>query len=162
MEGTLNEDAGGTHRSCLKVLNKQGVCKEELMPYDVSKFKVAPSQEATRDALNYRISSYASVKNLTEIKKALAEKSLPVLLGMTVFESFEDENLFVNYVMPMPKKGEQNLGGHSVLCVGFDDSKKVLICRNSWGEDWCDEGYFYMPYSYVTPRYTFDYWMMMI
>lgn len=160
MEGTINEDAGGTHRSCLKVLNKQGVCKEELMPYDTSKFKVAPSQEAIRDALNYRISSYASVKNLTEIKKALAEKSLPVLLGMEVYESFEDDSLFVDNVMPMPKKCEKKLGGHSVLVCGFSDEKKVLICRNSWG-DWEDKGYFYLSYDYVK-AYTFDYWVCSI
>jgi C1A family cysteine protease len=140
------------------VLNKQGVCRESLMPYDTSKFKVAPSQEALRDALNYRISSYAAVKNLTEIKKTLAEKSLPVLLGMNVFESFENDSLYTDYIMPMPKRGEQKLGGHSVLVVGYDDNKQVLICRNSWG-DWQDHGYFYMPYPYVS-KYTWDYWMI--
>lgn len=55
----------------------------------------------------------------------------------------------------MPLSTEQNLGGHSVLIVGYVDADSYLIVRNSWG----DKGYFYMPYEYVT-SHTFDYWIM--
>jgi C1A family cysteine protease len=53
-------------------------------------------------------------------------------------------------IMPMPQQSEKLMGGHAVLCVGYDDAKKVFIIRNSWGDQWGDKGYFYMPYSYAT------------
>jgi C1A family cysteine protease len=52
--------------------------------------------------------------------------------------------------MPMPKPTESVLGGHAVLCVGYDDARQMFIVRNSWGEGWGDKGYFYMPYAYMT------------
>ncbi|HBN08566.1 MAG TPA: hypothetical protein DD435_07915 [Cyanobacteria bacterium UBA8530] len=58
-------------------------------------------------------------------------------------------------IMPMPKPSEQVFGGHAVLAVGYDDAKKVLIVRNSWGSGWGDKGYFYMPYDNM--KYNHDF-----
>jgi C1A family cysteine protease len=61
--------------------------------------------------------------------------------------------------VPMPKKTEKMLGGHAVLAVGYDDTKKVFIVRNSWGSGWGDKGHFYMPYSYITNQdLAADFW----
>lgn len=49
----------------------------------------------------------------------------------------------------MPRDGEQVLGGHAVVAVGYDDDDRVFISRNSWGDGWGDAGYFYMPYAYL-------------
>jgi C1A family cysteine protease len=58
----------------------------------------------------------------------------------------------------MPTPGDQKLGGHAVLIVGYDDTKKCLIVRNSWGENWGDKGYFYLPYQFVINGFAFDFW----
>eukprot|EP01034_Spumella_vulgaris_P041037 gene41037-50776_t len=39
---------------------------------------------------------------------------------------------------------------HAVCMVGYDESRRVWIMRNSWGPDWGDHGYFYLPYEYLT------------
>ena len=39
--------------------------------------------------------------------------------------------------------------GHSMCAVGYSDSEKVFIIRNSWGPDWGLAGYFTMPYPYL-------------
>jgi C1A family cysteine protease len=36
----------------------------------------------------------------------------------------------------MPKSSENCLGGHAVLVVGYDDTKKTWLMRNSWGDGW--------------------------
>ena len=36
------------------------------------------------------------------------------------------------------------------MAVGYDDSKTAFIVRNSWGVNWGLNGYFYMPYAYIT------------
>ena len=39
-------------------------------------------------------------------------------------------------------------GGHATCCVGYDDDKQILILKNSWGTDFGDQGYLYMPYKF--------------
>ena len=158
IEGTVNEDSGATNRDNVKSINKNGICEETLMPYDISKFTIPPKEEAIINAKQYTISSYVALNDLSDIKQALA-LSKPVILGMDVFESFEGSKIAKTGKMPMPLPTEQNLGGHSVLVVGYVDEGSYLIVRNSWGSDWGDQGYFYMPYEYLT-KYTFDYWIM--
>jgi len=49
----------------------------------------------------------------------------------------------------MPKPGEEMIGGHAVLAVGYDDKTQRFIVRNSWGTTWGIKGYFTMPYPYL-------------
>ena len=61
--------------------------------------------------------------------------------------------------MVMPQANDQQLGGHAVTAVGYDDFKECFIVRNSWGEGWGDKGYFYMPYQYIShPMLAQDFW----
>ena len=59
----------------------------------------------------------------------------------------------------MPAASEQVLGGHAVVAVGYDDSQQRFIIRNSWGTGWGQQGYFTMPYAYLTERnLSSDFW----
>jgi C1A family cysteine protease len=49
----------------------------------------------------------------------------------------------------MPGLHEAVLGGHAVLCVGYDDATQRFIVRNSWGSNWGQAGYFTIPYAYL-------------
>lgn len=61
--------------------------------------------------------------------------------------------------MPMATPKDKPLGGHAACAVGYDDSKEVFMVRNSWSRKWGDEGYFYMPYKFIThPRLAQDFW----
>merc|ERR1712159_888851 len=44
------------------------------------------------------------------------------------------------------------MGGHAVLCCGYDDEKEMFIVRNSWGADWGMDGYFLMPYAFMLDK----------
>ena len=37
-----------------------------------------------------------------------------------------------------------------MLAVGYDDATQCFTFRNSWGVKVGDNGYFYMPYAYLT------------
>jgi PKD repeat protein len=39
------------------------------------------------------------------------------------------------------------LGGHAVIIVGYDEDEEYLICKNSWGTSWGEEGYFRIPHG---------------
>ncbi len=38
-------------------------------------------------------------------------------------------------------------GGHCVCCVGYNDSQGYWICKNSWGNSWGNNGYFFIAYG---------------
>ena len=81
------------------------------------------------------------------IKHALANK-IPVVFGMSIYESFMSEATTTTGVVSMPKNTEVLIGGHAMMLVGYDKSN--FIVRNSWGDKWGDSGYCYVPYDYLT------------
>lgn len=162
LEGTINEDSGATIRDGMKVLKKIGVCPEDDMPYDVTKFTEPPSPHAEAHAREYRVASYYRLRSIRDIRQCLNE-GYPIVIGIMVYESFESQRVADTGVVPLPKRHEQELGGHAVLVAGYDLSNKYgtgsyLIVRNSWGEGWGDKGYCYLPFSFVTYGYAFDFW----
>jgi hypothetical protein len=44
--------------------------------------------------------------------------------------------------------GEVQTGQHSILLVGYDDKPRQFTLLNSWGPQWGDKGYGYLPYEY--------------
>lgn len=149
IEHSVDQDAGAEIRDGLKVVAKLGGPPETDWTYDEAKFADKPPDQAYKDGLQHRAIKYKRVRqNERQIKASLAE-GVPVSVGFTVYESFESDEVAKTGKVPMPGSNEQILGGHAVLVVGYDDSQGVWICRNSWGENWGDKGYFYMPYAYL-------------
>jgi C1A family cysteine protease len=142
---TINEDSGAFIRDGMKVMNQIGCCGESFFPYDPHTFTNTPSKDAEENAGLHKISEYHRVMTLHDLKSALAQGK-PVVFGMDVYASFESEEVAHTGYVPMPQPGEQNLGGHAVLAVGYKDG--YIIVRNSWGEAWGDKGYFYLPEAY--------------
>jgi len=86
---------------------------------------------------------------------------LPFVFGFAVYESFETEEVAKTGVMTMPTEKDNILGGHAVMAVGYDNDREVFIIRNSWGVNWGDQGYFYMPYEYMTNKnLCSDFWVV--
>jgi len=159
LEGTIKSDAGANIRDGIKVIASTGTASEILWPYDITKFTKAPPTKYYTAAKLHTSITYKSVLNdLPTIKASLAEL-FPIVFGFTVYASFESDAVATTGIMPMPKKGEQVLGGHCVAMVGYDDSKQVIICRNSWGADWGMAGYFTMPYAFLAKNCS-DLWQV--
>jgi C1A family cysteine protease len=158
IEHSVKSDSGAMIRDGIKTLAKQGVCSEKKWPYIISKFTVKPSAACYKEALKYQIISYHRIMTLDEMRACLAEK-FPFVFGFTVYESFESQEVAQTGIVNMPNSGERQVGGHAVLAVGYDDSKKRFIVRNSWGEEWGMKGYFTIPYDYVADRnLSDDFW----
>lgn len=163
LDGTTNYDAGSTIRATIKSLAKYGAAQEILWPYNIDRFKVKPGVRVYSDGRKNLVTQYLSVPQTEAgIKTSLAQ-GFPVVFGFSVYESFETTEVSETGIVNMPSVEESLLGGHAVLIVGYDDSKKQFIVRNSWGEGWGDKGYFYMPYQYVlTHELSGDFWTIRV
>jgi C1A family cysteine protease len=150
MEGTVDSDSGAQIRDGIKSVSKQGDCPETEWPYDISKFKTKPPAKCYKDALKYKVVLYQRlIQNLNQMKGCLAS-GYPFVFGFSVYESFEGPQVAKTGVVPMPAQGEQQLGGHAVMAVGYDDASQRFNVRNSWGTGWGIKGYFTIPYAYLT------------
>ncbi len=159
IEGTVNSDSGAQIRDGIKVVAKQGVPPETDWPYDITKFADKPSQKAYQDALQDKAVSYSRLtQTLSQMKGCLAS-GYPFVFGFTVYDSFESQQVAQTGIVQLPAAGESVIGGHAVLAVGYDDSQHRFIVRNSWGNGWGMQGYFTMPYAYLTDRgLASDFW----
>jgi len=149
LEDAIDEDGGAALRDGIKVIAKYGVCDEALCPYDVKKFKRKPSEAAYADALRHKALEYHSVDQTEESITHCLAWNRPVVFGIMIFESFESNEVAASGVVEMPREGEQCLGGHAVLMVGYNMHKRMFLVRNSWGPNWGAEGYFWIPFDYV-------------
>jgi C1A family cysteine protease len=159
MEGTVNSDSGAQIRDGIRSVSKQGSCPETEWPYDISKFQTKPAANCYKDALQDKAVIYKRmVQSLSQLKGCLAS-GYPFVCGFSVYESFESQQVAKTGIVPMPQPSEQLLGGHAVLAVGYDDSQQRFMVRNSWGPAWGMEGYFTMPYAYLTDNnLSDDFW----
>lgn len=161
IEGSTYSDSGAMLRDGCKTLVTEGVCPENLWPYDLSQFAIAPPQTAYDEAESNTLTAYHRVDNgsLDALLGALTDG--PVVGGFSVYESFESARVAKTGVANLPGPTERLVGGHAVLVVGFDQATSRFMVRNSWGEDWGMGGYFTIPFEYFTnPDLAADFWLL--
>jgi C1A family cysteine protease len=163
IEHTVASDSGAQIRDGIKSIAKQGDCPETEWPYVIAKFKSKPPGSCYTDALKYKAVSYQRLTPaLSQLKGCLAS-GYPFVFGFTVYESFESAQVAKTGHASLPKSGEASIGGHAVMCVGYDDVKQWFIVRNSWGPKWGLKGYFTLPYPYlISANLASDFWTIRV
>lgn len=157
IEGGVIEDLGVYEiRNALKGVKDYGICKEELWPYNPDKVNVKPTDECYLEGKNRSLTSYTSLSTITEMLEVLT-LGKPIVIGMDVYLSFMyiDKNAAV---VSMPNQGDAYIGGHSVDIVGYNLNNLWFIAKNSFGSEWGDKGYCYIPFTYVD-HYVFEKWI---
>ena len=159
IEGTVRTDAGAQIRDGIKSVATLGVASEKDWPYTIDKFATKPPAAVFGSAKRHVVQLYQRlIQELATLKGCLAS-GYPFVFGFTCYESFEGEAVAKSGLLPMPASGEKMVGGHAVLCVGYDDETRTFLVRNSWGSTWGLKGYFRIPYAYLTDhRLASDLW----
>lgn len=162
IEDCTSSDAGAEIRDNIKAAAKLGIAREELWPYEIHRFAERPPPVVYENALNYQAIEFQRVPvNTAAIKQVLAD-GFPVVIGVSLYDSFEGLEVERTGVVPMPDLDVEGLaGGHCMLVVGFGQLEGYFTVRNSWGADWGASGDCYMPYSYLgSISYGSDYWVV--
>lgn len=170
-------DTGAHLRTTMEALVLFGTPTEEYYPYNITVFDNEPGAFCYSFAQNFQAISYLTLDPLGAAKKDVLSNiknflasGFPSMFGFTVYGSISQANS--NGKIPYPSSKEKNLGGHAIMAVGYDDNmviknainnsetKGALIIRNSWGTDWGDGGYGYLPYEYVLSGLAIDWWTL--
>lgn len=158
-DGGVNNDSGSRFKPSIDALIKYGIALESVWPYNDQVYSKKPSDEAYADAAGRKLVSAMNVNSkVSDIKSALVD-NCPVAASFTLTKSFFEFGRAGGYI-PMPgdeeiasvieQESEEDLHScHAMVIVGFSDDLQMFIVRNSWGTDWGDNGYCYIPYSYV-------------
>jgi C1A family cysteine protease len=172
-------DTGAFLRNTMGALILFGVPPEEYWPYVIAEFDKEPSAFCYAFAQNFQAITYYRLDPpgttndliLKRIKTNLAG-GLPSMFGFTVYSSYKQAATTGR--IPYPTKGDQIVGGHAVMAVGYDDGMKIknanpgakdttgaLLIRNSWGTGWGSSGYGWLPYEYVLKGDAVDWWSLL-
>ncbi len=165
-------DQGAYLRTTMKAMVLFGVPPEEHWLYKIAEFEVEPPAFLYAFAQSYQAETYyrldplgVSRKQLLDsIKEGLAA-GLPSMFGFTVYSSIPSIGAGTGDI-PFPQPGDRVLGGHAIVAVGYDDAKEIgsekgaLLIRNSWGEDWGEAGYGWLPYAYIEQGLAVDFWSL--
>lgn len=147
----VNEDSGAYIRDGIKAIRTTGAAAESVWPYIPSKFSTKPSAAAYADAAGRTFKSYQRITSLPRMLQCLAA-GFPFVFGFAVYDDFMSDRVARTGTANLPKPGEQMLGGHAVLAVGYSQQSRRFICRNSWGASWGRRGYFSLPFDYLADR----------
>lgn len=94
-----------------------------------------------RIAAYYRIDSGAAMAG--EIRQALATFHVPLVLSIAWYRSWFHPR--PDGTLPAP---DTQVGGHAIVVCGWR-ADGALLLANSWGTDWGEQGYCWLPAAYL-------------
>ena len=156
-----NIDCGVTLQITLSCLKTQGVCKNDLWPYEPYKYCEKPPEECFEDAQLQTIKKYTSIPIHTYSFKQVLSQGIPVIVAFHIYSSYYNQAKITGDV-EYPESHEFLVApSHSVILVGYNDESQRFIFRNSSGIKWGKEGYGSIPYEYLAnPRLCLEAYMI--
>lgn len=150
---------GGNFFEQLEVLGKHGVCHESLYVYDADVPGAKPSEQADNDAKEHRVIAAKQIplinesdksetlkRNHTILTSALTE-GYPIGISLKIYDNLGKDGAFILHPDDSPNAKED--GWHAMVIVGYSEENNFYIVRNSWGTDFGENGYCYIPFAYI-------------
>jgi C1A family cysteine protease len=120
--------------------SKSGLGTEASFPYtDKDQDCSGLSADWKNQAL--RITGWHALNSHNDMEDWLSTRG-PLVTAMTVYDDFFSYNSGVYHYV----SGAQQ-GGHCICAVGYDDNNEFWICKNSWGTQWGEGGFFRIAYG---------------
>lgn len=144
-------DEGATFRSVIDAISQYGICNEDDCPYstDMEVVKAEPSEDAFQKAQNHKIVEAKMVEvNHKSITSALTQ-GYPVAISLKLYNSFGSGYEGYELLPPQEEIDAGEYMNHAMVVCGYSEEDRIYIVRNSWGKRFGDNGYCYIPFSYI-------------
>ena len=157
-----NKKDGYSDRDLIAGIKKFGICREDLMPYN-EHLVGNPSKEAKADADKRRSISVTWFQDYGESvkKKGFTGETIKAICGaladgdpVTAALKWPTTVKLDSYATMGTKKNSSPSKGHMVVLVGYEIDPNQpgggrCQIRNSWGEDWGENGYAWVTFDYL-------------
>lgn len=142
-----NRDDGAFMSDGIESLKTYGLCEEKYWSYLIENVFKEPTKEAYENGKKNYVLEAFNISNDIKIIKSWLIKNEPIAVAIALYSNFINSK---SGIIGLPQDIDKFVGGHAVIICGFDDNNKRFILRNSWGSYWGDNGYFYLPYDYIS------------
>ena len=123
-------------------MKKNGVADPGCWPYETGNLPYKPT--ADRSGRTVRLTDYVTLNDVAD-QKTWIDNNGPLSACFTCYNDFFAYG---------PNSGVYHCntasgvaGGHCIVIVGYDDTKKAWLIRNSWGTGWGMQGYCWFAYG---------------
>jgi hypothetical protein len=138
--------------SCLIAINHRKICDEIYCPYTLENIVKQPPILADQQASLYTLNiKYNKLDNHINLIKHELYKKHPVVLGIILYSNWNDSP---NGLINLPTLNDTIVGSHTILLVGYDNSKRYFIFQNSFGSKWGTDGFGFIEYEYISNTLT--------
>jgi C1A family cysteine protease len=129
---------GGYDYKAAKYIKDTGIPRESCYPYTVNDAPCNPCAGWKSQVVKIKSWNYVPT-SINGIETAL--QSGPVTTYMQVWSDFYYYHSGI-YKKTASATTDPNNNGHLVAIVGYNHPNKYWICKNSWGTDWGENGFF--------------------
>ena len=153
-QGSFPQDVGSDGVTLCNTMIANGCCELADYPYIAGQITM-PTSTQDANAAKYRMGAYHGLTGSAVALSVIGDQvPWPVEIGFTVYSSFESDAMASTGIYNPNPSNESVLGGHEVLCVGYDvgaaatirpaGCPPALLIQNSWSASWGLSGFFWM------------------
>lgn len=174
------EDKGAYNRTTFQALTFFGVPPEQYWPFNTELVNAEPNAFCYSFATTYQAVAYyrydppgRSKADVLQLIKSQLFAQLPAMFGFQVHNSISQAFKDGKIPFPGPINSDPLAGGHAIVAVGYDDQMQItntatdetttgaILIRNSWGNQWGENGYGWLPYKYILSGIATDWWSLL-
>lgn len=139
--------SGGWYGGVFEYLQKNSPIEEKYIPYKNTNGSCKKAVSTKYKVYDWGyVGKPGTIPSVKEMKEAISKYG-PLAAAVKVTQSFQAYSSGVFDEIKNSKLQPRDVN-HAITIVGWDDSKKAYLVKNSWGKKWGQNGYIWVAYGY--------------